>query len=99
MALRLGLAKALVPFVFGFSPPLLSVAKGLTSVDCCTTYAGCILGITWLAVAVSKFLRVGDEAGRDDALRAGACRSRCAQRFSRAMSKPVTSMSAGRPAS
>ena len=102
--LGLGLAKALAPFVFGFSPPLLSVAKRFTSVTSASRTPTPIFAITWLAMALPKLLRVEmkrveHEADRADALRGGACRSRCAQRFSRAMSKPVTSMSAGRPAS
>ncbi len=58
MAFRLGLAKALVPFVFVFSPSLLLVAKGFTWVDFWITFTGCILGITLLAAALSKFLLV-----------------------------------------
>ena len=58
MAFRLGLAKALVPFVFVFSPSLLLVAKGFTWYDFWVTFVGCILGITLLAAALSKFLLV-----------------------------------------
>ena len=57
-AFRLGLAKALVPFVFVFSPSLLIVAKGFTPQDFAITFTGCILGITLLAAALSKFLLV-----------------------------------------
>jgi TRAP-type uncharacterized transport system fused permease subunit len=57
-AFRLGLAKALVPFVFVFSPSLLLVAKGFTWADFWITFIGCILGITLLAAALSKFLLV-----------------------------------------
>ena len=57
-AFRLGMAKALVPFVFVFSPSLLIVAKGFTPVDFVITFTGCVLGITLLAAALSKFLRV-----------------------------------------
>jgi len=57
-AFRLGLAKALVPFVFVFSPSLLIVAKGFTAYDFAVTFIGCILGITLLAAALSKFLLV-----------------------------------------
>ena len=57
-AFRLGLAKALVPFVFVFSPSLLIVAKGFTPYDFAVTFIGCILGITLLAAALSKFLLV-----------------------------------------
>lgn len=57
-AFRLGIAKALVPFVFVFSPSLLLVAKGFTWYDFCVTFAGCVLGITMLATAFSKFFLV-----------------------------------------
>jgi len=58
MAFRLGLAKALVPFVFVFSPSLLLVAKGFTPYDFAVTFAGCVLGIAVLAAALSRFLLV-----------------------------------------
>ena len=58
MAFRLGLAKALVPFVFVFSPALLIVAKGFTLYDFIVTFSGCVLGITLLAGALSKFFLV-----------------------------------------
>ena len=57
-AFRLGLAKALVPFVFVFSPSLLIVAKGFTPYDFTVTFIGCVLGITLLAAALSKFFLV-----------------------------------------
>jgi TRAP transporter 4TM/12TM fusion protein len=57
-AFRLGLAKALVPFVFVFSPSLLLVAKGFTWSEFVVTFAGCVLGITILAAALSKFFLV-----------------------------------------
>jgi TRAP transporter 4TM/12TM fusion protein len=57
-AFRLGLAKALVPFVFVFSPSLLIVAKGFTPYDFTVTFVGCLLGITLLAAALSKFFLV-----------------------------------------
>jgi TRAP-type uncharacterized transport system fused permease subunit len=57
-AFRLGMAKALVPFVFVFSPSLLLVAKGFTWYDFCVTFTGCILGITVLAAALSKYFLV-----------------------------------------
>ena len=56
MAFRLGLAKALVPFVFVFSPSLLIVAKGFTGYDFAVTFIGCVLGISLLAAALSKFM-------------------------------------------
>lgn len=57
-AFRLGLAKALVPFVFVFSPSLLLVAKGFTWESFIITFTGCIMGITLLAAALSKFFMV-----------------------------------------
>lgn len=57
-AFRLGLAKVLVPFVFVFSPSLLLVAKGFTTYDFIVTFVGCILGITVMAAALSKFFLV-----------------------------------------
>lgn len=57
-AFRLGLAKALVPFVFVFSPALLIVTKGFTLYDFSVTFVGCVLGITLLAAALSKFFLV-----------------------------------------
>jgi TRAP transporter 4TM/12TM fusion protein len=56
MAFRLGLAKALVPFVFVFSPSLLLVAKGFTWADFAITFTGCVLGIVALAAALSGYL-------------------------------------------
>jgi len=58
MAFRLGLGKALVPFVFVFSPALLIVAKGFTPYDFTVTFIGCVLGITCLAAALSKWFLV-----------------------------------------
>lgn len=54
-AFRLGLAKALVPFVFVFSPALLIVAKGYTHFDFAVTFVGCVLGITLLAATLSRY--------------------------------------------
>jgi len=56
MAFRLGLAKALVPFVFVFSPSLLLVAHGFTLTDFVITFVGCVIGIVMLAAALSKYL-------------------------------------------
>jgi TRAP transporter 4TM/12TM fusion protein len=58
MAFRLGMAKALVPFVFVFSPSLLIVAKGFTGYDFTVTFVGCVLGITLLAAALSRYFLV-----------------------------------------
>lgn len=57
-AFRLGIAKALVPFVFVFSPSLILVAKGFTWFDFVVTFTGCVLGISFLAMAFSKFCLV-----------------------------------------
>jgi TRAP transporter 4TM/12TM fusion protein len=57
-AFRLGIAKALVPFVFVFSPSLLLVAKGFTWYDFTVTFVGCVLGISMLAMAFSRFFLV-----------------------------------------
>ena len=57
-AFRLGMAKVLVPFVFVFSPSLLLVAKGFTWFDFIVTFTGCVLGITVLAAALSRFFLV-----------------------------------------
>jgi TRAP-type uncharacterized transport system fused permease subunit len=66
MAFRLGMAKALVPFVFVFSPSLLIVAKGYTHYDFAVTFIGCVLGITLLAAVLSKWflveMRRGEQA-------------------------------------
>ena len=62
-AFRLGLAKVLVPFVFVFSPSLLIVAKGFTGYDFVVTFVGCVLGITLLAAALSKFMLVEMKRG------------------------------------
>lgn len=58
VAFRLGLAKALVPFVFVFSPSLLLVAKGFNFYDFTVTFVGCALGIVVLAAALSRFFLV-----------------------------------------
>jgi TRAP-type uncharacterized transport system fused permease subunit len=44
--------------VFVFSPSLLLVAKGFTWYDFSVTFVGCVLGITVLAAALSKFFLV-----------------------------------------
>jgi len=55
-AFKLGLAKALVPFVFVFSPSLLLVAKGFTWPEFVITFTGCIVGITVLAATLSRYM-------------------------------------------
>ena len=57
-AFRLGLGKALVPFVFVLSPSLLLVTKGFTWYDFTVTFVGCVLGITALSAALSNFFLV-----------------------------------------
>ena len=54
-AFRLGLAKALVPFVFVYSPAMLIVTKGFTWAEFFETTAGCIVGIVMLAVALTGY--------------------------------------------
>ncbi|MGC1497392.1 MAG: TRAP transporter fused permease subunit [Sulfitobacter sp.] len=55
-AFRLGIAKALVPFVFVYSPALLLVADGFTWWLFSITLAGAMMGIASLGVAFSGFL-------------------------------------------
>ena len=55
-AFRLGIAKALVPFVFVYSPALLLVADGFTWWAFTATLAGAMLGIASLGVAFSGYL-------------------------------------------
>ena len=58
MAFRLGLAKALVPFVFVFSPAMLIVAKGFSYSEFAVTVSGCLIGIVFLAAALSRYMWV-----------------------------------------
>lgn len=55
-AFRLGIAKALVPFVFVYSPALLLVADGFTWWAFTYTLIGAMLGIGSLGVAFSGYL-------------------------------------------
>ena len=55
-AFRLASAKALVPFVFLYSPSLLIVTEGFTWQAFVTTTLGCALGVTCLGVALTGFL-------------------------------------------
>jgi TRAP transporter 4TM/12TM fusion protein len=57
-AFRLGLGKALVPFVFVFSPSLLIVTQGANPTDFAITFVGCVLGIAILAAGLSKWFLV-----------------------------------------
>ncbi len=54
-AFRLGIAKALVPFVFVYSPALLLVADGFTWWAFTHTLAGAMLGIAALGIAFSGY--------------------------------------------
>ena len=54
-AFRLGLAKALVPFVFVYSPSMLLVTKGFTWAEFFETTGGCIIGIVMLAAALTGY--------------------------------------------
>ena len=55
-AFRLGIAKALVPFVFVYSPALLLIANGFTWAAFTITLTGAMLGIASLGVAFSGYL-------------------------------------------
>jgi TRAP transporter 4TM/12TM fusion protein len=55
-AFRLALAKALVPFVFVFSPSLLLVLPGFSWGDFLFTLGGCMIGITFLGAAFSRYM-------------------------------------------
>jgi TRAP transporter 4TM/12TM fusion protein len=55
-AFRLGLGKALVPFVFVFSPALLLVTKGFTWGDFAVVFTACLCSIMLLAAALSRYL-------------------------------------------
>ena len=57
-AFRLGLGKALVPFVFVFSPSLLLVAQGFNWPDFFLAFIGCAIGITSLGAALSGYMLV-----------------------------------------
>jgi TRAP transporter 4TM/12TM fusion protein len=55
-AFRLGIAKALVPFVFVYSPSLLLVADGFTWAAFSVTLIGAMIGIGLLGVAFSGYM-------------------------------------------
>jgi len=55
-AFRLGIAKALVPFVFVYSPSLLLVTQGFTWPDFFVTLVGAMAGISALGAAFSGYL-------------------------------------------
>jgi TRAP transporter 4TM/12TM fusion protein len=54
-AFRLAMAKALVPFVFVYSPAMLIVTKGFTWAEFIETTAGCLVGIVMLAAALTGY--------------------------------------------
>ena len=54
-AFRLALGKALVPFVFVFSPSMLLVVKGFSWNEMILATAGCIAGIVFLSAAFSRY--------------------------------------------
>ncbi|MEZ5870815.1 MAG: TRAP transporter fused permease subunit [Nitratireductor sp.] len=55
-AFRLGIAKALVPFVFVYSPSLLLVADGFTWAAFTITLIGAMIGISLIGTAFSGYL-------------------------------------------
>jgi len=55
-AFRLSMGKALVPFVFVFSPSLLLVTQGFTLPDFLLAFAGSVLGIVALSAAITNWL-------------------------------------------
>ena len=55
-AFRLGIAKALVPFVFVYSPALLLVTEGFTWSSFFITLVGAMLGIASLGISFAGFL-------------------------------------------
>jgi TRAP transporter 4TM/12TM fusion protein len=57
-AFRLGLGKALVPFIFVFSPALLLVTKGFTWSAFAVVFVACLCSIMLLAAALSRYLLV-----------------------------------------
>jgi TRAP transporter 4TM/12TM fusion protein len=55
-AFRLGMGKALVPFVFVFSPSLLIMVQDFSLQEFALATVGCVLGITALSAAFSDYL-------------------------------------------
>jgi len=55
-AFRLGLGKALVPFVFVFAPSLLIMVNNFSWYEFTVAFVGCVLGITVLSAALSNFM-------------------------------------------
>ncbi|HQR11183.1 MAG TPA: TRAP transporter permease [Casimicrobiaceae bacterium] len=54
-AFRLGLGKALVPFVFVFAPSLLIMVSGFSWTEFAVAFVGCVLGITFLSASLSNY--------------------------------------------
>ncbi|WP_459618669.1 TRAP transporter permease [Bordetella sp. 2513F-2] len=57
-AFRLGITKLIVPFVFVFSPSLLISVEGFTWYAFATTFVGCMVGLTLLSAAFSRYMLV-----------------------------------------
>jgi TRAP-type uncharacterized transport system fused permease subunit len=57
-AFRLGLGKALVPFIFVFSPALLLVTKGFTWSAFAVVFVACLSSILLLAAALSRYFLI-----------------------------------------
>jgi TRAP-type uncharacterized transport system fused permease subunit len=55
-AFRLGMGKALVPFVFVFAPSLLIKVDNFSWSEFAIAFVGCVLGITVLAAALSNYM-------------------------------------------
>ncbi len=55
-AFRLGLGKALVPFVFVFAPSLLINVSGFSWTEFGVAFVGCVMGIAVLAAALSNYM-------------------------------------------
>jgi TRAP transporter 4TM/12TM fusion protein len=56
-AFRLGIAKALVPFVFVYSPSLLLVAQGFSWASFAITLSGAMMGIALIGIAFTGYWR------------------------------------------
>jgi TRAP-type uncharacterized transport system fused permease subunit len=56
-AFRLGLAKALVPFVFVYQPAMLIVTKGFTWPAFIQVIAFCVAAIVFLAAGLTGYMR------------------------------------------
>jgi TRAP-type uncharacterized transport system fused permease subunit len=61
-AFRLGLGKALVPFVFVFAPSLLLMNAGFTWAEFALGLGGCVIGIVALSAAFAGWL-IGPMSG------------------------------------